>query len=317
MAYISLPMTPPRVVKSNQTKKLSHAPCQMIFPEATVLEVKLADRFGLGTNPVQTFLGSMLDYSPHTVANYRRGLARFAEMVQVPLDLAPINDLREAIRVMKLKYKPTSLHSYMAALRMFLRFVGRHEDAEALPTFPCPWVPRDAPTSQEITKVLRYATLAERTLILTFYSTDARCCEILGDRSVGRPPALVKNINWQEGSIKILAKGGWVDTAIFWLRRKQAMNTLKEFLGGRQEGAIFPFGDSYARRLVRRAGARVGVKTGLHLLRHSDIRSLLKQNANPFHIAAHARHKNISTTMKYLSSMKLDIIRKSKEREWK
>ena len=281
------------------------------------METELAQRFGLGTNPVQTFLDSMLDYSPHTVANYRRGLSRFADAVQVPLDLAPISDLREAVRMMKLQYKPTSLHSYLAALRMFLRFVGRFQDAEALPTFPCPWVPMESPTSKQITQVLRHATMTEKVIILTYYSTSARASELLGDKSVGHPPAQVEDVDWQEGSIRIIGKGNCRDTVVFFLRRKQTMALLKEWLNGRTTGPLFPFCDSYARRLIRRAGKRVGVKMGLHLMRHSDTRSGLRQNINPLLIAAQNRHKRVDTTMRYLGQMKLDLIRKAKEREWK
>jgi len=85
--------------------------------------------------------------------------------------------------VLTTRLASSSLHSYCAALKQYLRFVGRGEDADRLPSFSCVWTPPEPPTPEQIDKVLESATLTERALILAFYSTSARSAELLGNRS--------------------------------------------------------------------------------------------------------------------------------------
>jgi len=266
---------------------------------------------------IERFLDSLLDYSPHTVDNYARGLRRFQEILLCSLDLATLDELRQAIAVLKGRLAPSSLHSYCAALRQFLRFVGREDDAEKIPMFNSSWTPPEPPTPEQIDKVLRFATLTEKALILTFYSTGARSSEILGDRNPYHPLVFVEDINWQEGKIRIVAKGGNADYLVFWLRRNETISTLKEWLNGRTRGPLFPFCDRYARRLVRRAGLRVGVNLYPHLLRHACATSLLKQGADCALVNAHLRHARFDTTRRYLAITKCDLINKAREREWR
>lgn len=265
----------------------------------------------------QRFLDSMLDYSPHTVSNYARGLHRFAEVLPRDIEFATLDELRQAVALLKTRLAPASLHSYCAALKQYLRFVGRGEDADQLPSFSCVWTPPEPPTTEQLDAVLDQATLTERALILAFYSTAARSCEILGDRSVGKPPVFVEDINWNEGRIRIVGKGGCQDYLIFWLRRDETISTLREWLNGRAVDPLFPFCDRYARRLVNRAGQRVGVKLYPQLLRHACAISLLRQGADSMLIGAHLRHVRPETTRRYLTITKHDLIRLSREREWR
>jgi site-specific recombinase XerD len=150
-----------------------------------------------------------------------------------------------------------------------------------------------------------------------FYSTGARAAELMGDRSVRRPPVFVDDVDWEEGRIRIIGKGGNVDCLVFWNRRDETIATLREWLNGRVAGPLFPFSDRYARRLVQRAGARVGVKLWPHLLRHAGITNLIRQNGNLGYVNVHARHVRLDTTKRYLHLTKPDLIRLAQEREWR
>jgi site-specific recombinase XerD len=266
--------------------------------------------------PTHQFLDSLLDCSPHTFNNYARALRRFEGLVG-PLHLAPLDEILQVIRVMKEKYAKSSLHSYCAALRQFLRFIGREDDAARIPRFNSRWLPPEPPTPEQIDKVLKYATLTERALILTFYSTGARCAEIMGDHDPAKSPVHLHDIDWGEGRIRIIGKGGHADYLVFWLRRDETIATLLEWLNGRQAGPLFPFCDRYTRRLVRRAGARVGVKLWPHLLRHACATSLLRQGADSALVNSHLRHIRFDTTRRYLQVTKQDLIARAREREWR
>ena len=273
---------------------------------------------GVDSRPTtERFLDSLLDYSPHTVENYRRGLRRFQELLPCEIEFATLDELRQAIAIMKARFAPASLHSYCAALRQFLRFVGREEDADQLPSFSYVWTPPEPPTPEQIDAVLAQSTLTEKALILAFYSTGARSSEIMGDRNPYRPPVFVDDIDWQEGRIRIIGKGGNADYLVFWLRRNETISTLKEWLNGRASGPLFPFTDSYARRLVRRAGIRAGVRLYPHLLRHACATSLLRQGADSALVNSHLRHARMDTTRRYLTITKQDLIARAKEREWR
>ncbi len=265
----------------------------------------------------ERFIDSLLDYSPHTVSNYSRGLRRFSELLPCDIEFATLDELRQAVSIMKTCFKPSSLHSYCAALRQYLRFVGRGEDADQLPSFSCIWTPPEPPTPEQLDEVLDQATLTEKALILTFYSTGARSAELLGDRSVGKPPVMLEDIDWGEGRIRIIGKGGCVDYLIFWLRRDEVISTLKEWLNGRTLGPLFPFCDRLVRRYVTRAGARVGIKLYPHLFRHACATSLLRQGADSMLVGSHLRHARPETTRRYLTVTKQDLIARAREREWR
>jgi len=265
----------------------------------------------------QQFLDSLLDYSPHTVSNYARGLRQFQELLPCPIEFATLEELREAIAVLKSRMKPSGLHSYLSALKQYLRWIGRGEDADQLPCFSRVWTPPEPPTPEQLDEVLEHATLTEKALILAFYSTGARSAELLGDRSIGKSPVMLGDIDWNEGRIRIVGKGDCQDYLVFWLRRDETINTLKEWLNGRETGPLFPFCDRYARRLIRRAGARVGIKLYPRLLRHACATSLLRQGADSMLVGAHLRHVRPETTRRYLSITKSDLIARAKEKEWR
>jgi integrase len=200
-----------------------------------------------------------------------------------------------------------------------LRWIGRKEDAEKIPKFNSDWIPPDPITPEQLDQILKFSTLTEKALILTFYSTGARSSEILGNRRYPDrfPPVFVENIDWNEGKIRIIAKGGYIDYLVFWLRRNETIETLKEWLNGRTSGPLFPFCDRLARRYIVRAGARVGIRLYPHLLRHSSAISLLKQGADCVLVNSHLRHKRLDTTKQYLKIVKSDLIEKAKEKEWR
>jgi len=269
--------------------------------------------------PIERWLDTLLDYSPYTVDNYRQLLTRLDHVLGFPIEHANLDDLLKAIRWFKevRGYAGSSMKSLCAALRSFLRFVGRNADADEIPTFSTRWLPPEPPTPEQIDEVLRYATLKEQALILAFYSTAARSGELLGDTKTRRPPVCIEDIDWHDGRIRIIGKGGHADYLIFWIRRDETIRTLLERLNGRQVGPLFPFCDSYARRLVRNAGRRVGVKLYPHLLRHACATSLLRQGVDCALVSTHLRHVRLDTTKRYLSITKHDLIARAREKDWR
>ena len=132
----------------------------------------------------------------------------------------------------------------------------------------------------------------------------------------GEPRPGVEQIDWGQGGVWVRGKDGRVGLAVFWPRREEAMDALRDHLNGRSLGSIFPT-RKWCWLLVRRAGRRAGIPLHPHLLRHSAARNLLLQGVDVRFVQAWLRHASIEMTQRYTKVEPHDLIARAREREWR
>jgi len=274
----------------------------------------------------ERFVESLIDRSPYTRESYRLQLRRLQRLVNPsPLEYATMPELIEGLRKYRETHSLGSMISMVAALKGFLRFVGRDYDVAKVPKFSRRrWLPPEPPSPEQLDLVLERATLREAALILMFYSTGARPGEVFGDHLLGKPPIRVGDVDWDNGKVRIIGKGGYPDYLVFWLRRSQTIAMLRKYCGLEMRNQVaqvgyplFPFGYGLGKKLVREAGRRVGVELCLRLLRHACATSLLRQGVDSAYVNRQLRHVRFDTTRRYLDLTKHDLIARAREREWR
>jgi site-specific recombinase XerD len=264
---------------------------------------------------VARYLTSISHRSPRTIATYRDLLRTLQNNIEVSLDLAAIDDLVLLFARLNEHYQESTLNVMKAALKGFLRFCGRDDDAKLIKYASLKWMPRSDLAQEQLDKVLAHAKPNERALILTFYSTGARLGELCGKRWEKERPK-ISDLDWVGGRIYIIGKGERADCLVFLPRREQALEALRKYLGARRSGSIFQC-RWRAWRLVRRAGQRVGVKLHPHMLRHAGATSLIMQGVSTRIVQAWLRHASLEMTERYTHVAKSDLIALAKEKEWR
>jgi len=266
---------------------------------------------------IEAYLNTLVNHSPATVKVYRAYLRMLQDLLPAPLENAGLDDLCAALNRFSSRYSSSAYAVCKAALRGFLGYLGREDLRRRIRNTPPHWLPRRGPTQEELDSVLERCDLRERAIILTLYSTGARLGEIFGNRAAKRPPARVEDIDWRAGTIRVIQKGGDPGYVAFFLRRTEALRTLRQFLGFRTRGPIFEIGPNHACRLVRRAGARVGLRLTPHLLRHACVRSMREQGIDLFTINSQLRHRKLEMTLRYAQVDRLELIRLAEKTEWR
>jgi len=254
---------------------------------------------------------------PITVHTYKYALVRFQGLLDIPLEDATLTELNIALARLAQTKSPSFLAMTKTALRRFLMHLGKLDMAMHIKNRPPLWTPRDPPTSEVIDRVLSRARLTERALILTFYSTGCRMSELMGNRHVPCEGAQVGDVNWEDGKLCVRAKGGNTEYVVFYIRRDEAMDTLREYLDGRTTGKLIQVCGERAYKLVCRAGKRVGVHLHPHLLRHAAATSLLKQGLDMRFVQAFLRHKSSEMTARYERVAQYDLIEQARSKEWR
>lgn len=262
-------------------------------------------------DPVEGYLNSLIDHSPQTVKTYRSVLKALRKLLNpVPLDLATMDELFAALKAFSKRYSAPTFSIVKAALRGFLRHVGRDDLIPRIPNRPLRWTPKKGPTSVEIDRALREANPEDTALVLTLYSTGLRIGELLSAR--------VEDVDWESGKIEVTEKGGGRACAVFFLRRIEAMEALANHIKRKKENdPIFDMTPTTAWRRLRKLGRRVGVKMAPHLLRHSCAQSMRRQGLGLFEVNAQLRHRTLKATLAYEKLDRAELISEAEKREWR
>lgn len=266
---------------------------------------------------VECFLNTLVGHSKATKKIYRAYLHMLEESSHAPLDLATFDELCSALNLFAERYSPSSYAVCKAALRGFLNYIEKPDLVDRIPNKGVRWLPKRGPIPKQIDMLLEAANFRERTLILVLYSTGIRVGELLGNHQAESPPARAEDIDWENGLLFFISKGGGKDYVPFFLRREQAMRTLQLWLNGRKRGPIFDLSASHAWRMLSNLGRRTGIKLTPHLLRHSTARSMRKGGCDLFEVNAQLRHRSICNTLAYDRAEPLDLIERAREREWR
>lgn len=255
--------------------------------------------------------------SRKTVIAYRDALRKVQNLLTVPLQEAPVDDLNAAFVKLDEQHSARTINQFKSAVRQYLKHAGRHEDACRIRNSRLDWLPREPPRAEELDGLLERSDPEERALILTLYSTGIRLRELLGNEFRGTEPIGVEDIDWAEGKIRVFGKGGREDYVVFLLRKRETLDALRRYLGSRKRGPLFNLTPSMAWRLVKRAGKRVGVNLYPHLFRHACATSMLRQGADIRRVQEQLRHRSLDLTSRYTRVTKGDLIRMADEREWR
>lgn len=144
------------------------------------------------------------NYSPLTITNYSYELNRFIKFIEKPVLKASTGDVRQYLAAHG-HLKPRSLAAKLAAIGAFYNWLAREEVIPKSSTLKIksPKLPKKVREGLSIDELemVREAcvTVRQRALIEVFYSTGCRSREL---RRIN-----IKDIDWQNMSIKVLGKG--------------------------------------------------------------------------------------------------------------
>lgn len=194
----------------------------------------------------------------------------------------------------------SSLCRDLSALRTYFLWLKKRAPKEKRPDYDLvikgPKVSRKLPrmlSAEEIRRLVNAAeTPFEKALVMVTYDGALRIGELMGLRA--------EDIDWDEGYIRIVRKGG-EETRI--PLGGEALNALRKYCG-RQKAQLFPepYGKHY--QTVRSVASRAGIKKVTpHTLRHARAIDLRRQGVPLEDIRDFLGHSQLQTTLIYARIM--------------
>jgi len=262
-------------------------------------------------------------YSAHTVENYRRDVAAFADCVGGDLALADSGDVRSYLYFLGTINQPASVARKLSALRtfyLFLRRTGRGA-ADPLRGVARPKAARHIPVFLTVDEVFRLLAAPDeardsfaardRAVMELLYATGARVAELT---SLG-----TSDLDFDTEMVKVRGKGGKQRLVPF---GRPAAEALRRYFPARERlrrerarrGRPMDDGDPLfvnarggrltprsVERFVRLYGERAGIISRVtpHALRHSFATHLLEMGADLRLVQELLGHASLSTTQKY------------------
>ena len=279
------------------------------------------------TNPIGRFLEvlrAQRNYSPHTIAAYRRDLLQFASFLvrqkgedpPRPESATPA-ELRLFLgELLDAGYAKRSVGRKVASLRSFYRFLRRSRLITSDPTLLLPTPRHDRRLPQFLDE--RAAELLmdqpdrstpegarDAAILELFYSTGMRLAELIG--------AGMRDLDLQQGTIKVTGKGSRQRILPVGSRALVALEAYLQVrarllrTGHPDPGTLFvtsrgrPMHGRGINSMVHRSIAAVSEieKKSPHVLRHSFATHLLNRGADVFAVKELLGHASLSTTQVY------------------
>jgi integrase/recombinase XerD len=264
--------------------------------------------------------------SPHTVAAYRRDLARYEAFLRERgrTDVRSIDERTVTAFVASLSastygdgtpYRATSVVRSLSSVRAFHRFLLREGVVTRDPTAGVirPKLPRSLPRPLSVDDVGRLlahpdrsvAGVRDRAVLETLYGAGLRVSELVG--------LDVDDVDLEEGSVRVLGKGGkerdvpigrFAREAIaaYLIRVRPGLATRRSrgalFLNRRDGGRLTRQGVS-AIVEAHAAGAGIAKNVSPHTLRHSFATHLLEGGADVRVVQELLGHASVATTQVY------------------
>ncbi|WP_085829073.1 site-specific tyrosine recombinase/integron integrase [Clostridium massiliodielmoense] len=241
-----------------------------------------------------------------TLENYQREISKFGSIVFKPLNSVTTMDIRMYLALVNKNVKETTLSTKVSILKTFFGWLLNEEFILKDPTkkIKTPKVGkrlRNALTEEELETLRNNCnTLREKALLEFIFSTGCRLSEVY--------KLNIKNINWQDLSIKVTGKGNKERRVYFTIKSKLL---LKEYLKSRKDdsSALFVTSKKPHNRLGRRSiqkeinniAKRAGFDKSVfpHLLRHTFATVALNNNMPVTVIQKLMGHESVDTTMIY------------------
>lgn len=242
--------------------------------------------------------------SQHTIRSYRCVITNFFRFVRAgsPLRGQTFHAYLDAMMA-RGTYSGTIGHR-LSTLRTFFKFLNSAGYVQETPIqllTPRKMPPRRLPMvlspNETIHLLESIENVRDRALLEFFYATGARVSEITRCR--------VEDLNFSDGLVLLHGKGQKDRIVPF---GSHAAKALREYLGERQGGPLFPQENNPAEpigvrslaRLVKIAGARAGFgRLHPHGLRHSVATHLLSNGADLRYVQEFLGHEKITTTAIY------------------
>ena len=125
-------------------------------------------------------------------------------------------------------------------------------------------------------------------------------------------PTLYWRGMWSEGSNPSVPHCKWLGK-VSEMTRKQALGRLRTLTAGSdaigRPGAEEPLGARHIARIISTVGARAGLKTHCHKLRHSFATAMLNDGVGLRELQELLGHSSVSTTVRYTHSTPADLIK--------
>jgi integrase/recombinase XerD len=277
---------------------------------------------------IQRFLDHLMierGLSGHTVAAYRRDLERYATFLRARgiTDVRRVDERAVAAHVAAVsastygdgrRYRATSVVRALSSVRAFHRFLLRDGKISSDPTSAVirPKLPRSLPKPLSVDDVARVLAhpdrsakgLRDRAVLETLYGAGLRISELVG--------LDVDDLDLQEGSVRVLGKGGKERDVPIGRYARDAISTYltrvrPQIVTARSRSALFL--NLRGGRLTRQgctgivqqhaAGAGIRKKVSPHTFRHSFATHLLEGGADVRVVQELLGHASVATTQVY------------------
>jgi len=277
---------------------------------------------------IQRFLDHLMierGLSGHTVAAYRRDLERYATFLRARgiTDVRRVDERAVAAHVAAVsastygdgrRYRATSVVRALSSIRAFHRFLLRDGKISSDPTAAVirPKLPRSLPKPLSVDDVARVLAhpdrsakgLRDRAVLETLYGAGLRISELVG--------LDVDDLDLQEGSVRVLGKGGKERDVPIGRYARDAISAYltrvrPQIVTARSRSALFL--NLRGGRLTRQgctgivqqhaAGAGIRKKVSPHTFRHSFATHLLEGGADVRVVQELLGHASVATTQVY------------------
>jgi integrase/recombinase XerD len=286
----------------------------------------VADRIG---PEIERFLDHLLverGLSRHTIAAYRRDLARYAAFLRERgvVDVTKVRDRDVEAHVAAVSssthdggrpYRASSVVRALSSIRAFHRFLVREGATDRDPTAVVvrPKLPRRLPKPLSVPDVTRLLArpdprtsqgLRDRALLETLYGAGLRVSELVG--------LDVDDVDLEEGSVRVLGKGGKERDVPIGRYARDAIaayltRVRPQIASRRSRSALFL--NLRGGRLTRQgctlvlerhaASAGLAKRVSPHVLRHSFATHLLEGGADVRVVQELLGHASVATTQVY------------------
>lgn len=241
-----------------------------------------------------------------TLRNYKRDIEKFSEVINKPVNAINTMDIRMYLAFISNNVKETTIATKTSTLKTFFGWLLDEDLIIKDPTkkIKTPKIGkrlRSSLTEEEL-EILRNncITLREKSLLEVMFSTGCRLSEIY--------QLNIKDIDWQNLSVKVIGKGNKQRKVYFTIKAKLY---LKKYLKERNDEckALFVTSKRPCQRLGRRSIQReirqIATRAGLnksvfpHLLRHTFATIALNNHMPITVIQQLMGHESVDTTMIY------------------